>query len=101
YSIDSKNPNSLSSKSVYGLAEDDYHYLWIATLGGGIDVLDPTRKTFTNYNQQTYPTLYSDYILSIFKGRNNNLYFSSNLGINKINVDKHEITSLFDDNLKK
>lgn len=101
YSIDSKNPNSLSSKSVYGLTEDDYHYLWIATLGGGIDVLDPTRKTFTNYNQQTYPTLYSDYILSIFKGRNNNLYFSSNLGINKINVDKHEITSLFDDNLKK
>ncbi|NLP34154.1 MAG: response regulator [Clostridiales bacterium] len=101
YSVKENDSNALSSKSVYDLAEDSDNNLWIGTLGGGLDKLDIDRKTFTHYNQDNHTEIHSNYISSIFTDKDKNIYFCSDLGINVIDGITKEISSLFNDNLKR
>lgn len=80
YQIDEKDTNSISSRSVYGIAEDAKNNLWIATLGGGIDRLDNNRSSFTRYTSSANSQLRSNYIVSIFKNDNSEIYFGSDQG---------------------
>lgn len=95
YQIDENNSNSLASKSVYGLTEDNDNNLWIATLGGGLNKLDSDRETFTRYNTEN-SKLHSDYILSVFADPLKNIYLSSDRGgINYIDHNNKDITAYF------
>jgi signal transduction histidine kinase/ligand-binding sensor domain-containing protein/AraC-like DNA-binding protein len=82
YQMDENNQNSLSSKSVYGITEDNDHNLWIGTLGGGLNRLNPERDTFTRFTTFNNKELFSDYILSIHLGPNNNVFLCTDRGLN-------------------
>ena len=43
------DPNTLSASFIMSLIEDGHGYLWIGTLGGGLDNFDPTTERFTHY----------------------------------------------------
>src|SRR5690349_14086837 len=47
---DLHNTNSLSNNYITSLAEDKQGYLWIGTSEGGLNRLDPDRKTFKVYH---------------------------------------------------
>lgn len=96
YQINETDSNSISGKSVYGLAEDKDNSLWIGTLGGGINKLDPSRTKFDRYNTSNTLRLYSDYILSVYRDRNKNIYLSTGSGINFIDSNTKVITSYFE-----
>jgi len=88
YQIEESDPNSLSSRSVYGIAEDNEHNLWIGTLGGGVNKLNAARTDFTRYNVQNTTQLFSNYILSIFRNPDDEIYFCTDRGLNKIRGGK-------------
>lgn len=96
YQIEENNKNSLSSRSVYGLAEDNEHNLWIGTLGGGVNKLDADRLTFSQYTEETTPALYSNYILSMSKNKNGDMYLSCDRGLSMISNEKQKIVEYFD-----
>jgi signal transduction histidine kinase/ligand-binding sensor domain-containing protein/DNA-binding response OmpR family regulator len=84
YQFDEKNPNSLGSKSVYGIVEDKDRNLWIATLGGGLNRLNPERNKFTRYTTSNNKNILSNYILSMHLGHNNDVFLSTDRGVNWI-----------------
>lgn len=49
YRQDSNNPNSLSDNHIRHLYQDPAGILWIATLSGGLNRLDPSSKSITRY----------------------------------------------------
>lgn len=43
-------PGDLANSSVWGLTEDKWHRIWVALLGGGVQMLDPRTGHFTTWN---------------------------------------------------
>ncbi len=68
--------------------------LWIATLGGGIDQLNPERNTFTHHNANN-SKLQTNYILSTYTDSLKNIYFSTDNGLYYINRDNKDILPYF------
>jgi len=89
------NPNSLSNKSIYGLVEDRQQNLWIGTLGGGVDQLDATRKNFTRHVKGNFPSLSSNFIMSMYTKDSSLIYICSSGGIDILNVSTNTITPVF------
>ena len=76
----SNNKNSLKFGSVMAIVEDNKEWLWIATDGGGIDIYNPKDKNFIHINSEDksqYLGLTSDYIIALFKDKNQNIYAGS------------------------
>lgn len=95
HTTDNGNTNSLSNKSVYEIIEDANHNLWLATLGGGIDKLNVSRTNFEHFNQVNTPTLYSDYIVSMYLANNNQLFVCTSSGVNTINTKTNQVDAYF------
>ena len=74
-----ENTGSLSRNIIYSIGEDSSGKIWIGTNGGGIDIYDPEKKTFEKFDQNE--SLNKADIYSIIKDRQNNMWFSSDLGI--------------------
>ncbi|MDR2968798.1 MAG: response regulator [Tannerellaceae bacterium] len=74
------NANSLSHDNVWALAEGDDGYIWIGTHGGGLQGLDPRTGKFTTCSKPGtgYDT---EYITSVFVGRDANIYMATTNGI--------------------
>ena len=49
-------PDGLSTNNVWSVTEDKWHRIWIATLGGGIQMLDLKTGKFRTWNQKNTPT---------------------------------------------
>ena len=57
-------PGGLANNSVWALTEDKWNRMWMTTLGGGLQMLDPKTNKFTTWNTKN-STLPSDYMTSI------------------------------------
>lgn len=81
---DPENANSISCNSIRQIAEDSRGNLWLATHGGGLDMFDPVNETFrhhrVNYND-TANTINSDWLLSVFCDKDDNIWVGSVSGI--------------------
>ncbi|WP_342155302.1 hybrid sensor histidine kinase/response regulator transcription factor [Joostella sp. CR20] len=74
------NSNSLHSSSVTSITQDQTGKLWIGMDGGGIDILNPKKNTYTHINTNSssqYSGLKSDYIQSIFIDSKQNVWAGS------------------------
>lgn len=87
--VEEGNINSLSHNKVMGLYKDKENRMWIATLGGGINLLESDEKTFRHFNINN--GLPNNSIYGFVEDDNNNLWISSNNGISKINNNNFEI----------
>lgn len=83
FAVEEENINSLSHNKVMGLYKDKENRLWIATLGGGVSLLEADEKTFRHFNINN--GLPNNSIYGFVEDDKNNLWFSSNNGISKIN----------------
>jgi len=59
-------PGGLATNNVWSVTEDRWHRIWLATLGGGIQMLDLKTGKFRTWNQKNTPTLPSDYMTSVW-----------------------------------
>ncbi|MEP4890590.1 MAG: two-component regulator propeller domain-containing protein [Aliiglaciecola sp.] len=71
-----RNDDSLSNSNVFAILEDHQHRLWIATDGGGLNLFNAAKQTFTAFkeadNSATAPT--SNRILSLFLDAQNYIW---------------------------
>ena len=58
------DPEGLANNSVWALTEDKWKRIWMTTLGGGLQMLDPKTGKFTTWNTKN-TQLPSDYMTSI------------------------------------
>ena len=57
-------PGGLSNNSVWALNEDKWGRIWISTLGGGLQMLDPKTKKFTTWDTRN-TQIVGDYLTSL------------------------------------
>src|SRR5690606_24443662 len=81
YSVVKENKKSLSNNKVMAIHKDKNNNIWIATLGGGLNLFEPDKKSFTHFNINN--GLPNNSIYGIVEDEYNNLWFSSNNGISK------------------
>ncbi|MCP4215348.1 MAG: hypothetical protein GY765_11870 [bacterium] len=73
------SPNSLSHNTVMALHEDGADNIWIATMGGGLNRLDPSSNTFTVYS--VADGLPSNIIWGILGDEMGNIWLSAHKGL--------------------
>ncbi|MCD8193410.1 MAG: ATP-binding protein [Tannerellaceae bacterium] len=94
YTVESTG-GKLSNHSIYSLYYDSEGNLWIGTLGGGLDRFTPRTGEWKNYNEETSGyRLLSNYVNSIFEGKNKKLYVGTTYGVNIIDLVSGEVTPL-------
>ena len=81
YRHDPNNPNSLANDNIWSIVEDRSGIIWIGTLGSGLQKLNPDSRQFTTFNNSTKYQLSSDYISSLFLGKNDKLILGTAIGI--------------------
>jgi len=77
---------------IYEYNYKGFHELWVGTQGKGlikIDILNNIVKRYS-YKKQKLSSLSNNYIWSIFKDKNNNIWCSTYGGLNKYNRDKDD-----------
>lgn len=77
-----KEPNSLSGNAVLSIWIDKEARKWIASLRGGINVIDPNKEHFQNIasDHAGNNALVSNFILSFYEAPNNNLWIGTDGG---------------------
>lgn len=84
--------NSLVYDNVWALAEDADKNIWIGTLGGGLQCLNPQTGIFTTYSTGN-SNLVSDYISSLCISCDNNLIIGTSAGMAFMDLRTGEITN--------
>jgi ligand-binding sensor domain-containing protein len=81
YRHDPNDPNSLDKDNVWAIVEDGSGMIWIGTLGSGLQKFNPNNRQFTTFNNSTQQQLSSEYISSLFLGKNDKLILGTAIGI--------------------
>ncbi len=79
YKNDAANENSLSHNAIYDMAEDADGNLWLATWGGGLEMLDRGNENFVHYKpdlKNPY-SIGSPFINSVLYGSDGNLWIGT------------------------
>lgn len=79
YSPDSENPYSLNSRFCSFTLEDATGKLWIATLGGGLNIFNPHNETFSAIT--TEQGLPNNVVYALCDDQNGNIWMSTNQGV--------------------
>jgi signal transduction histidine kinase/ligand-binding sensor domain-containing protein/DNA-binding response OmpR family regulator len=85
---DPENPNSLSSNNVYDIEIDELGRVWVATYGGGLNLVETGaggKKIFHRYTTGN-SSITSDNLRDLHLDRNGRLWLASTLGVNYIDV---------------
>jgi signal transduction histidine kinase/ligand-binding sensor domain-containing protein/DNA-binding response OmpR family regulator len=99
YRHDPNDPNSLANDNVWSIAEDRYGMIWIGTLGGGLQRFNPENGQFTTFNNSTRQQLSSEFISSIFPGKNDRLILGTAIGLTIFDI-KTEHADIIQSNRK-
>src|SRR6185436_2432111 len=76
------NASSLNSNNAWMIFEDKDKNIWIGTSGGGLDLLNPDRKSFTHYqyNRNRSDGISSNNIVSIFEDSDGDMWVCTDGG---------------------
>ena len=85
YRHDPKDPQSLSFDVVLDITEDSNQRLWVATRGGGLNLLDQSTGKFTHFREKDGLT--DDIINSIKPDNLGNLWLGSAHGLTRFNPE--------------
>ncbi len=85
--------NSLAHNNVLALAEDKQGIIWIGTLGGGVQSLNPKTGLFTTYNT-TSAGLISDYVSSLCMGKEGSLWIGTAQGLSELDIETKKVVNL-------
>jgi two-component system, sensor histidine kinase ChiS len=82
---DPNDPTSLSNNIVWSILEDSSGWLWIGTMGGGINRLNPERSGFSHLRHKPASSsdLSSDYILTLYEDSKGFIWIGTTQGLDK------------------
>jgi len=77
---DPRDPDSLGHDEVWGLAEDAGGGIWVATYGGGLDLIDPETRTVRHHRQRPAEPggLPTDLLTEVLVDRSGTLWIGTN-----------------------
>lgn len=75
------DPNSLANNNVWSIVEDRSGMIWIGTLGSGLQKFNPDNGRFTTFDNSAKQQLSSEYISSLFLGKNDKLILGTAIGL--------------------
>ena len=81
------NLNSLNNNLIFSLCPDKIQsdkYLWIGTKGGGLNLFDKSKETFTQFTEKQ--GLSNDVVYGILTDATGNLWMSTNKGISRFDI---------------
>ena len=81
------NLNSLNNNLIFSLCPDKIQpdkYLWIGTKGGGLNLFDMSKETFTHHTEKQ--GLSNDVVYGILTDATGNLWMSTNKGISRFDT---------------
>ncbi len=96
YKHDSLKAESLSANSVLSLAQDPQGRLWIGTYGGGVNLFDRHRKTFSHFRHDPQDTtsLSHDVVFALLPDEQGNLWVGSRGGLDRIDLGSGQLQRL-------
>lgn len=91
YKNDFNDSTSLSNDNVYSIIEDSYHRIWIATYGGGINIVE--NRTNDKLNCKIINTINSNLLSNdiryLYEDKEKNIWIASTFGLYKIKNKKN------------
>lgn len=76
---------SLSENNINVICQDSRGHLWVGTAGGGFDLFDPEKGTFTRYTEEN--GLSSNLVVGIVEDSDGKLWISTSTGLDKFYPD--------------
>ena len=95
YLHDPAKPTSLSNDHITDIHEDHLGRMWIATWGGGLDVLDRKTGVFTTFG--TSQGIASNVVFGILEDKTGVLWLTTDNGLTKFDPDKHTFVTFRED----
>ncbi len=91
YHHNTTNPNSISSGLVTSILVDSRSRIWVATRGGGLNLLEQGKDSFIRINTNTPKlSLSDDNITSLLEDSKGNLWIATLNGVNLLNLQGNE-----------
>lgn len=87
-----QSKGGLCSDNIWSLAEDSYGNIYIGTLGRGLQVYNPTKRTFRTYDTRN-SGLQSDDIFSLSFNPNEDLLIGHSNNFSKLNIHTNRISN--------
>jgi len=88
------NP-ALSNDDVYAIYEDRQERIWLATNGGGVNIIDQKHHTVTYLKKEN--GLSSDIVYSILSDNASNLWFSTFDGLSRYDIRENTLLNFYTD----
>ncbi len=79
------DPSSLSSNFVFSILEDRTHRLWVGTVGGGLNLMDPVTGHCRHFRPGGPGTLSDENVYSIVEDRHGMLWIAGMNGLSRMN----------------
>ena len=97
YANDPQNPNSLAGNWMESLCADSKGFIWIGTLGYGLDRLDPATNNFVHHrsNPNDANSLSNDSVRTILEDRNGRIWVGTQNGLNRFDPKTGKFTQYF------
>ena len=86
-------PGGLANNSVWCLAEDSFHRLFLGTLGSGFQIFNPANETFTTYNARN-SGIASNYVNSLFQLDSKNMLVGHSQNFSLFNLATRKVTNI-------
>ena len=93
-----RNPdNALSSNEIFGVTEDKFSNIWLATLNG-LNKFFPETGKFQNFSKKTLPQLASDKLWTVYTNKSimsNLLWIGTDAGLSVVSLSSNKIINPF------
>ncbi|MFW5761905.1 MAG: two-component regulator propeller domain-containing protein, partial [Cyclobacteriaceae bacterium] len=82
------NPLSISSNNITSLIKDSFGYIWIGTVDGGLNKLDPSTGRFIRYFEGEPNSVNNNSITCLYEDQQKNLWVGTKNGLSKFTPQK-------------
>jgi len=96
YVHDENNKNTISNNTVLSIAEDNNGNIWLATMGGGLNRYDLTKKQFTYYTEKD--GLSNNAIYGLIIDDKGKIWMSTNFGISQFDPEDNKFRNFNEGN---
>ena len=92
YRHDPEEPASISDNRVRCMILDNQNKIWVGTMNGGVNLLDPATGKFTHYRKDSQPDgLAGDRVKAILQDTNGAIWIGTEKGLNRLDPETNKI----------
>ncbi len=90
YHYSAQNPKGINNDNCFSILPLNNTHLWIATRGGGVNLMHIESEEFTAINKNSKVSLSDDDVLSLYKSKGKSIWIGTSYGLNKLNYESFD-----------